>query len=208
MSNERHEFSHGENSFAERRSSERVTSVYRPVLIETEDFVGFCLVRNLSPGGLMGSAFAEFTEGQPISVMLNSDLTVSGAVTWSKDGKIGIHFDQEIVVDQVLQRLSEKNQGDQINRAPRLAIECDGSLEIEEATYSIKLRDISQRGIKAEIADVKVGDVCVVKLPGLEPRKAVVRWTQGGLAGLNFVAPLAFEQLALWAIDRQEVASD
>ena len=203
MSNERHEFSPDQRPVAERRSSERVTSVYRPVLIEAKNFVGFCLLRNLSSGGMMGKAFSEFAVGQQIKVRLPSDTAMSGTISWSKEGNIGIRFDDEIDVDQVLRQLSEKKPGEQINRPPRLAIDCVGSLEIGQEFIRIRLHDISQRGIKAEIKGVKPGDEGVVHLPGLECQTAVVRWTHGELAGLNFVSPLAFGQLALWVIERQ-----
>ncbi len=35
----------------DRRRDNRTTAVYRPVLLETEGFTGFCLLRNLSPSG-------------------------------------------------------------------------------------------------------------------------------------------------------------
>lgn len=203
MSNERHEFASGGKPVTERRASERITSIYRPVLIETEDFSGFCLVRNLSPGGMMGLAYAEFAAGQPITLRLPSDSTVKGKVIWSTEGKIGINFDEEIDVEQTLRELSEKSRGEFVNRSPRLEIECAGSLEIGEATVPIRMRDISQRGLKAEVNGVKPGEHVMVHLPGLECKNAVVRWTQGGLAGLNFLSPLGFVTLALWAIEQQ-----
>lgn len=203
MSKERHEFASDGKPVTERRASERITSVYRPVLIEAEDFAGFCLVRNLSAGGMMGLAYAEFAEGQPITVRLPSDTAIHGTVTWSTEGKIGINFDEQIDVHQMLQELSEKSRGELVNRSPRLEIECEGSLEIDDAIVPIRLRDISQRGLKAEVTGVKPGYDAVVHLPGLECGKAVVRWTQGGLAGLNFIIPLAFGKLALWAIEQQ-----
>src|SRR3954466_4611345 len=109
MSNEKHEFSHSEEPPTERRSGERITSVYRPALIETEHFAGFCLVRNLSPGGMMGSVYAEFAEDQPVTVTLPAADVVPGRISWSKDGKIGIRFDEQINVEQVLRTISEKD---------------------------------------------------------------------------------------------------
>ena len=35
----------------ERRSEERTATVFRPILIETDQFAGFCVLRNLSPSG-------------------------------------------------------------------------------------------------------------------------------------------------------------
>ena len=62
---------------------------------------------------------------------------------------------------------------------------------------------ISQRGIKAIIPSIRPGEEVLLRLPGMEPRKAVVRWSQFDTAGLNFLRPIAFEELARWAIERQ-----
>ena len=72
----------------------------------------------------------------------------------------------------------------------------------------IRLQDISQRGLKAYIPAVRPADEVTVRLPGIEPRKAIVRWVQFDLAGLSFVRPIAFEVLARWAVDRQSQSEE
>jgi hypothetical protein len=203
MANEKPPVSHESMPPLERRSNERVTSVYRPVLIETEEFAGFCLVRNISAGGMMGSVFAQLAEHEPLTVTFHPDWVVDGRVTWSNDGDVGIQFDQEINVEDLLRRVSEARRGTRINRAPRLQIECDARVVLDGRPIPIRLRDISQKGMKIEAGFLKPNDEVVVHLIDLEPHKAIVRWTQGGLAGLNFVRPLAFEELARWVIQRQ-----
>lgn len=44
-------------------------------------------------------------------------------------------------------------------------------------------------------------EVAVV-LGGMAPKKAVIRWTQAQLAGLNFLQPLAFDQLGERVVQR------
>ena len=197
------EFETGGDSCIGRRSSQRISLVYRPVLLETDGFAGFCLVRNLSCDGMMGSVYTQFAKGQQVTVQFNPDHVIEAHISWSKDGNVGIQFDEEIDVADLLRRLADKQTGTLINRAPRLHIECDGELELSGRSMPIRLRDISQRGIKAQASFIKPGDEVLVCLPGLEPRKSLVRWTQYGLAGLNFIRPLAFEELATWAIAHQ-----
>jgi hypothetical protein len=62
----------------ERRSEARGATVFRPVLIETEDFAGFCLVRNLSSRGLRGKVYTTFAPRQPITVQFTCDERVRG----------------------------------------------------------------------------------------------------------------------------------
>ena len=73
---------------------------------------------------------------------------------------------------------------------------------IADRTLAIDVRDISQRGIKARTSYVRTGDEVTVRLEGLEPRKAVVQWTGPGSAGLVFLRPFGFEELAAWVVSR------
>lgn len=103
----------------------------------------------------------------------------------------------------LLSDLVRKLPDGKVSRAPRLPIQCKAELAIADRTLVIELRDISQRGIKACASFVRPGDEVQVKLPGLEPRKAIVRWTRPELAGLNFLRPLSLDELAHWAIKQQ-----
>jgi hypothetical protein len=186
----------------ERRSEERTATVFRPILIETDQFAGFCLLRNLSPSGMRGQVYTSFAEGLPITVEFAPDRIVDGTVIWSKDEHVGIKFDGLVDVGQVLSHLARKLIEGKVNRAPRLQIECRAELAFGDRALPFALRDISQRGIKAVASFVKPGDEVWVRLEGLQ-RKAVVRWTQDGIAGMNFLRPLSFEELAHWVIRRQ-----
>ena len=203
MLNEELEPSCGDRLSVERRADERTTTVFRPVLIETEEFAGFCLVRNLSPNGMMGKVYTQFAENTPVTVQFNSDLVVAGAIMWSANGQVGIEFGEYIDVPIVLADLAKRVIKGKLNRAPRLQIQCDGELLIEKRTLPIDVQDISQRGIKARAPYVRPGDEVTVCLEGLKPRHAVVRWTQAGTTGINFTHPLGFEELAQWVIWQQ-----
>lgn len=187
----------------ERRGEMRLVTVFRPVLIEADDFVGFCLVRNLSPMGLMGRVYTSFAPGMTIRVQFHPEKSVEAAVVWCKDGEVGLQFDEEIDVPQVLTDLARNLVDGKINRAPRLQIQSRADLLIGKRTLSAEVQDISQRGVKVAASFVEPGDELRVKLEGLESRKATVRWTQPGTAGLNFVSPLSFEELARWVISQQ-----
>lgn len=187
----------------ERRAGNRAATVFRPVLIETDEFAGFCLVRNLSPNGLMGVVYTQFAEGLPVSIQFNQDLVVPSMVMWSQDGRVGVRFDEAIDVSTVLVDLAKKTIEGKLARSPRVQVQCDGVLSIDDRSLSITVLDISQRGIKVRASFVRPGDEVLVRLRGLELRKAVVRWTQDGTVGMNFVRPLGFEELAEWVIRQQ-----
>ncbi len=184
----------------ERRFAARTSTVFRPVLIETEEFAGFCLVRNLSQTGMMGHVYTSVAENLAVILHFDPDLTVAGTLQWCRDGRIGVRFETAFDVDAVLAQLAKRVVRGRINRAPRLQLQCDGELIIGERSLSIEVQDVSQRGIKARASFIRPGDEVYVEMDGFERRKAIVRWTQNGTAGLNFVRPLSFEQLARWVV--------
>lgn len=199
---EEDEFSREEDPSNERRTGSRTTSVYRPVLIELEDFAGFCLIRNLSSRGMMGQVYAQLAQGEPVTVHINPEIIVTGTIVWSKDQRIGVEFDQEIDVDEVLRELGRTYTGSRLNRAPRLQIQCTAELVVADVTLPAEVQDISQRGVKVAAPLLKPGEEVTVRLEDMAPRKAVVRWSRQGAAGLNFMRPLGFEELARWVIQR------
>ena len=117
----------------ERRSEERTASVFRPILIQTDQFAGFCLLRNLSPNGMRGQVYTSFAEGLPITVEFAPDRTVDGSVIWCKDEHVGIQFDELVDVEQVLGQLARKLIEGKVNRAPRLQIECRAELAFDRS---------------------------------------------------------------------------
>jgi PilZ domain len=193
-----------QGSGEDRRHGDRITTIYRPVVIHVGDFAGFCLVRNISAGGLLGMVYADFATEQPITIEFSEDLQVDGNIAWAEDGRIGVAFDSQIDVLKVLQDLGRKMIDDRVNRAPRLSIECPVGIELGDVTKKTAMHNISQRGLKISNLGLSPADEVFVALDGLETRKAVVRWTNDGMAGLNFVRPLEFDKLAGWVIAFQQ----
>lgn len=57
---------------------------------------------------------------------------------------------------------------------------------------NVAIADLSAHGCRIEAADdeVAVGSPVFVRLDGLAPLRATVRWHEGGVAGLEFDHPL------------------
>ncbi|MCB2061712.1 MAG: PilZ domain-containing protein [Novosphingobium sp.] len=188
----------------ERRVEDRTkTTVYRPILFETAELGSFCLLRDLSPGGMMGVIYTTLASNQPITIEFHPEYRVRGIIAWSRDERVGVHFDAEIDVAHTIAVLGKTHAEGWIKRAPRLALDCEGELQIGQKTLPFQLHDISQRGASLELPGIKPGEEISVRLPGLEPHKAVVRWVRGDKAGLNFLRPFGLEELARWALARQ-----
>ena len=188
----------------ELRHDERQRTVYRPALIETEGFAGFCMVRNLSKQGMKADAYAELATGQRVVVELSQALRVDGEIIWSDGSNVGVRFDHEIDVIAVLSGTEGIPGHTSRGRPPRLSINCAASVVTTQGEFSTQVSDVSQRGLKLTVSGVRSGDELAIRLPHHSVKKAVVRWTQDGTAGLNFVAPMKYSELAEWAIRIQE----
>lgn len=187
----------------DRRTATRTTSIYRPVIIEVGDFAGFCLVRNISPMGMLGTVYADFAPNQPITIDFTPNHHVQGAIVWSRNDQVGVQFSEEIDVLHILRELSRRSTDTGVTRAPRLQIQCPVELCTDQGVIVTDLLDISQRGIKVGASTLKAGAEITVRLPAFPSQTAVVRWVNRGTAGLNFIRPLDFAKLAAWAIHIQ-----
>lgn len=187
----------------DQRQQSRTTTVYKPVLVETSDVAAFCLLRNISSSGMMAKSYVEFAEGSSIKVTFGCDFLVEGKVVWSREGRIGIQFDSTIDVSQLLQQLSIGLPSGLKRRPPRLQIRTLAHVSLAGRRVPVELIDISQNGVKVNAPYLQPEDEVAIELRGMAMKKATVRWTHTGIAGLKFHVPLDFNQLAEWVIEQQ-----
>lgn len=183
------------------RDDER-QSVYRPVVIQSSHGAGLCLARSISPKGLKAKTCMDVNVDDRVSVYFSTDLVVPGWVAWSDGEMIGIEFEQPIDVHEVLSLFTQRPARGRANRLPHLPIHCAAALTLNGRSAIIEVRDISQRGVQIAASFLQPGDQVELHVDGLERRQAVVQWIHTGIAGLSFVTPLAFDELAHWAAEQ------
>lgn len=171
-------------------------AVFFPVLIETAEFTGYCLVSDLSAEGMKAKVYATFSRQQPVCVHLTSHETLQGTLVWSESNQVGVQFDKRIDVAKVLSSLREMNRGSGRDRAARLPVKCLAEISVGELYQFAEVRDVSQRGAKVFSSLAQPGQTVAVQLDELEERNATVRWSRSGWAGLTFAKPLSFQELA------------
>ncbi|QIG52955.1 PilZ domain-containing protein [Altererythrobacter sp. BO-6] len=187
----------------EQRLRPRTVTVYKPVLVETAEVAAFCLLRDISPSGMMARTYVEYAEGSAIKVTFGCDLSVEGKVVWSRDARVGIEFDKSIDVPLLLQQLSIGLPSGLKRRSPRLQIRTFAYLSLTGRRMPVELIDISQNGVKVNAPYLQPEDEVTIELSGMSMKRATVRWTHTGFAGLKFQVPLDFNQLAEWVIEQQ-----
>jgi len=195
-------------SGTDRRVQNRIATMYKPVIVELDDFAGLCLMRNLSSSGMMGQIGTIFAKQAPVRVQLSQMHAVSGRIAWSEDGKVGISFDEAVDVAAIFADFSQNRSDGLLARQPRLPIRCKGTITLGTLSVAVEAINISQGGVKVNAECLCPEDEVNVRLDGLGARRAIVRWVQAGCAGLNFVQPLAFDELATWAVRRQASAAE
>lgn len=190
---------------SDNRAEPRARLIHRPVLVETDQFAAFCLAKNISPSGMMVQFSNDCALNAPVVVHFSDFYSIRGSILWSSNGAIGIKFEAALDVQRTLADLALTRQRGKVNRGLRLAIKVRGEIIYQGRTVPVELVDISQRGVKLRSPFVGEGDEVILKINGLDPRRAIARWAEGGFAGLHFLRPLDFVRLAEWAVRAQTV---
>ena len=191
---------------AERRTDERLSAMLRVgKLTDASGSEQLIKVKNLSAGGIRAIVTRAPEVGEQVSIELSSQ-RIPGCVAWTRDDMIGIKFDQNVDLGELL--AGRKPRHGFRARPPRLDIPCKASVRVGKTYYTVDVHDISLGGIKVEpIEEYCVGKKVVVVVESLRPTKGEVRWYSDRRAGIVFERPLEFEELTEWVGKRLELAS-
>ena len=190
---------------SERRSDERIAPMLRVAKLEGPSGVQLIRVRNVSAGGLMAEIGQPVSVGDIVTVELSSQ-KIPGSVVWIRDGTVGVKFDQNIDLGELL--AGRKPRHGFRARPPRLDVSCKASLRVDKTYYTVDVHDISLGGMKVEpIEEYCLGTKVVVVVESLRPIRGEVRWYSNRKAGIVFDDALSFEDLAEWVGKRLELAS-
>ena len=190
---------------SERRNEERVAPMLRVAKLDGPSGVQLIRVRNVSAGGLMAEIGQPVSVGDIVTVELSSQ-KIPGSVVWIRDGTVGVKFDQNIDLGELL--AGRKPRHGFRARPPRLDVSCKASLRVDKTYYTVDVHDISLGGMKVEpIEEYCLGKKVVVVVESLRPIRGEVRWYSNRKAGIVFDDALSFEDLAEWVGKRLELAS-
>lgn len=184
----------GYPSISERE--ERHVSLYRVGALAVAGRRELCVVRNVSSGGLMLNSYSDIKPGARIAVEFKQGESVEGMVAWSNGTSVGMRFDEPIDVAAILATGTTDGRRP---RMPRISIESKISVREGETVHPALALDISQGGVCVESrSQLPFGADVVVRIEGLPPEAAVVRWQNGDYYGLGFNRPLSVTTLGAW----------
>ena len=182
----------------DRREDERHLTLFRVGSITIGDRRELCLIKNISAGGMMIRAYCAIAEGTALSIELKSGQPVSGCATWTRDQNVGVTFDDQIDVIEILSASADGPRP----RMPHIEVDCIANVRDGANVYRMPVCDISQGGIKVR-GDPLLEHGCdlSVLLPGLEPQPAALRWRQDGHLGISFNRLIPLAKLVGWLQD-------
>ncbi|WP_448662274.1 PilZ domain-containing protein [Sphingomonas sp. CJ20] len=187
----------------DRRADDRDTlRVFRSAILRWDALESLCLIRNLSPGGMMAKVPVALPPGKPVTVEMRSGHVIEGEVVWSQDNRIGVHFATRIDVPDVLNG-PHCVASHWVQRMPRVHVPCGASVLIGYDRSPATLLDVSQGGAKVEAEGLRPGQPVTLMVGGMDARPGCVVWARRGRAGIAFHASIPFDTLAHWAVERQ-----
>jgi hypothetical protein len=190
----------------ERRTEDRLIAILPVAKLVSEHANYICRIKNLSAGGLMAEVKCPLEVGAQVYIELNSEQRVPGQIVWTREGSLGIKFDQDVDLRELLANRSQRRGVRP--RPPRLQVSCGATVQIGKLYHPVEVHDISLGGMKVAISDWQcAGRDVIVTIESLRPVRGRVRWYREGHAGIVFDQPLRFEELAEWMGKRLEVAS-
>ncbi|WP_082922583.1 PilZ domain-containing protein [Croceicoccus mobilis] len=196
----------GSDADFDRRAFPRSRSIYRPAIIETQNFSSFCMVKDLSPQGLMAETSARIANGQAVRVGFSENEMIAGSVAWSTGMQIGVQFDQNIDISQILiGSVAEESPTRVTARPPRLAVGSTASVCNSNLSKICRVLNVSTKGMRIECPDFKIGEILKIEVNNFARKKAIVRWLGEGEAGLEFLIALSYREAEKWA---EELQSD
>jgi hypothetical protein len=182
----------------ERREHERLLTIFRVAKLTSGHDESLCIARNLSSGGMMIEVLAQYDLSQRIHVSLTEDQHLEGSIVWQRDFTIGVQFESEINVMDVLAKRPVIRSG-YMRRAPRMPIRKNAQIRIGSTALPIEICDISQYGARIK-TDQEFGghELVWVFFDELDPISGALRWRADGHAGVEFFGFIPIIRLMQW----------
>lgn len=182
----------------DRRSGTRHTMVLRVAIIDDGHQATFCLLRNISPGGVQIKAYSKLEVGKRVCLHVAEESPIFGQVAWFEDRMAGIHFDQALSPATLL-RVEQKGKAGRRRTSPRIQTSSRAKLRTCGRVYRVELSDISTTGAKLRTPKkLPSSGSAILELPGLPPVSAYIRWSDDKDLGLSFSLPMPIEVIATW----------
>jgi hypothetical protein len=187
-------------SECENRSDDRFLTLFRVGSIMIEGSKELCLVKNISAGGALIRPYSVLAPGQPVEIELREGHSTKARVSWVRSLDAGLEFDRSV---DVVTLLSANAKGPR-PRMPRVETSCLAFVREGAILHRVEVQNVSQGGLNVCSANpLTVGGEVMVRLRGMEPRSATVRWSVDQRYGITFNTVLGLGPLVAWLQSQQ-----
>ncbi|WP_211483501.1 PilZ domain-containing protein [Pontixanthobacter rizhaonensis] len=172
--------------YPDQRKQKRFISLFRPCCVEYQGQSYLAVVKNISSGGAQFCTELPLSVGDEITYYWDSRHRFSGRVVWHRDDNVGVRNHETCDDISALQP----------TRSVRVPCEILATMWIDGQPTSCLVSNISLRGLCAFGVDgLEKGKLVTVVIGNFVFQSAIVRWSQYGLLGLAFAAPMRLEEL-------------
>lgn len=180
---------------SERRSGQRLRTVYRVAHVETQDDHGLARIYNISDEGLGLKLHIPVMLGDAVTVRLTEDMSIEGRIVWTCGADCGLQLCDPIDSEALLQQIAaQANSASQ--RPLRIPLNKPAVARSEMGMRRIDVQDVSQNGMKvAHDGSFHQGLRVKVSLASGLERRGIVRWSRDGIAGLVLLEPFSASEL-------------
>jgi two-component system, LuxR family, response regulator FixJ len=174
-----------------------------PALLVTSDHASFCLLDELQSDGLRGLSHVELAVDTTVTVLFSPAMSIMASVTACESGYIALRFKHPVDVGEVLEDAASPPAEGRALRLPPIRVDRQVEVLRRGESIMVTMQDISPRAARLASSDLCPGDELTVCMGAQTGRRATVRWTQGGIAGIAFSPILPFAGLADWVVEEQ-----
>ncbi len=146
----------------------------------------------------MIEVFGQYEIGRRVRISLADDQYLECDVVWRHSDTIGVRFESEIDVVDILSKPQNSRHG-LFRRMPRVQVREYAQLFVGPRALPVEICDISPRGVKIK-TDHVLSDHQTVWLiaDGLDPIFGTLRWRLDGHAGIEFSNIVSITRLMKW----------
>ncbi len=182
----------------DRRTSDRQITIFRLAKIKSGMAEGWGFIKNISGNGVMVEVHPSFELGRTAAVALTDDVELTGSIRWRKGAAVGIQFDKEINVTELLANLTIQKK-DRPARLPRVRMQQPINLRIGFKLVKAEIGDISPAGIRIKTRHLfEIGSKLTLSVPELGDIIGRVIWQKDSDIGIKFQERISVPQLTVW----------
>jgi len=157
-----------------------------------------CAIRKISTLGVTVESSLTPALGDRVSVEIATGQRPAGKIAWTRNGELGVRFDDSIDVIALLNR-KLVSQTPERRTMPRLEVRCLAHIKCGETFSPAMLRNISSGGLQIEGNELPAtGTYVSVVVEGLNIPGGELIWSRGELAGVHLFEELSWTSIIPW----------